>query len=66
MSELNCAPATGDDSAGAQPAAGPALNAGSPANGRAPGGRHLRQQRRRLNRTRRQFGDLGFRLFKTF
>ena len=66
MSALNCARATGEDSTGVQPAAGLALNAGSPTNGRARNGRHLRQQRRRLNRTRVQFGDLGFRLFKTF
>ncbi|HEV7432092.1 MAG TPA: hypothetical protein VGN77_03550 [Steroidobacteraceae bacterium] len=64
MSKLNCALRTAEDFAAA-PAAAP-LNTPTSTNGRGRAGRHLRQQRQRLNHSRVRFGDLGFRLFRGF
>ena len=64
MSNLNFKPATGGGLAGDKSVAVPALIAGAPADSNIRG--KSQSSRRRLNATRLQLEDTGFRLFRVF
>jgi hypothetical protein len=66
MSELNFKPAIGASLAGDKTVAVPALDAGASIAGISRSNGLGRLQRRRLNATRLQFEDSGFRLFRVY
>ncbi len=66
MSELNFKPALAASLAGDKTVAVPALDAGATTASTSRSSGLGRMQRRRLNATRLQFEDSGFRLFRVY